>query len=147
MTASSVPYDVLDNVTVYLDRQSLVSVCLVNKLFNIAASRALYSGELTIDPRTPKVSALGQPPPQPLTLRATKVADPPRIRVHCSYGHMGRCEILSCVGYTAYICSESRYTWHSSTRRASLLHEPFPSFPGLRAFRFSGEVLQNPGSL
>jgi len=58
MTAVAIPYDVLDEVLVYVDRRVLLSVCLVNKLLNIAASRVLYGEDITLDPWTSTVSTV-----------------------------------------------------------------------------------------
>ena len=62
MTAVAIPYDVLDDVLVFLDRRDLLSVCLVNKLLNIAASRVLYGRDITLDPWTPTVSIVVKAP-------------------------------------------------------------------------------------
>ena len=67
MTAPWIPYDVLNDLPLYLDRQALVSMCLVNKIFNIAASRALYGRELALHSRIPKVSTAMQTSIPPLT--------------------------------------------------------------------------------
>jgi len=58
MTAVAIPYDVLDDVLVYLDKRDLLSLCLVNKLLNIAASRVLYGRDITFDPWTSRVSSI-----------------------------------------------------------------------------------------
>ena len=60
MSTFRLPYDVLDNVFLYLDGRSLVSACLVNKFFNIPASRALYGREINLDPWKSKVSIVIQ---------------------------------------------------------------------------------------
>jgi len=58
MTAVAIPYDVLDDVLVYLDKRVLLSVCLVNKLLNIAASRVLYGRDITLNPWISTVSTV-----------------------------------------------------------------------------------------
>lgn len=60
MATLPIPYDVLDSVFAFLDRRALASACLVNKLFNFAATRALYGKEITLNPWTSKVSSLIQ---------------------------------------------------------------------------------------
>jgi hypothetical protein len=60
MTTFPIPYDVLDNVFVYLDRRALVAVCSVNKPFNFAATRVLYGRELILDPWDSEVSTVIQ---------------------------------------------------------------------------------------
>lgn len=63
----SIPYDILGNVFVYLDRLALLSVCLANKLFNLAAIRLLYGREIILDPWNSKVSIVANTHPRTLT--------------------------------------------------------------------------------